>query len=518
MSVTTQSVSTDSAPKKRNLTIIESAYVAVMLFGMFFGAGNLIFPVFLGANAGNNSAPAALGFIITGVGLPLLGVTALAMSRANGLFELSSKPSKKYGMFFTCVLYLTIGPFFAIPRCATTSYTVGLERVVPQDGNGQLYLFLFSVVFFALAFFFAMKPSGILTWVGKVLTPIFLVFLGILVFTALFSPVSGASADAAPIGKYVNESFFTGFLDGYNTMDALASLAFGIIVVSTIRSFGVKDPKDVAVNTVRSGFFSCLLMALIYVAIVVVGVRSRALFKPAENGGVTLAQVARYHLGNVGLFVLAATVTLACLKTAVGLIVSCSETFSKLFPKGPSYRVWSVLITLVSFGLANFGLSAIIEYAIPVLMFLYPLSIVLILLSLCGRLFGNSKIVYAWTLGFTGVAAVYDFLNTLPTALRNALHMNDMLVVAQNWLPFSEFGMAWVCPAVVGFVVGYVRMVLFDNKDMEEVARLAAGPDLEGSVTSDDDYSSSDAEFNEPADFAVSAKSTVDEPNFSEQS
>ena len=497
MSVTTQSVSTDSAPKKRNLTIIESAYVAVMLFGMFFGAGNLIFPVFLGANAGNNSAPATIGFIVTGVGLPLLGVTALAMSRANGLFELSSKASKKYGMFFTCVLYLTIGPFFAIPRCATTSYTVGLERIIPQDGNGQLYLFLFSVVFFALAFFFAMKPSGILTWVGKVLTPIFLVFLAVLVFSALFSPVSGASSDAAPIGNYVNKSFFTGFLDGYNTMDALASLAFGIVVVSTIRQFGVKDPKDVAVNTARSGFFSCLLMALIYVAIVVVGVRSRALFPPAENGGVTLAQVARYHLGNVGLFVLA-TVTLACLKTAVGLIVSCSETFSKLFPKGPSYRVWSVLITFVSFGLANFGLSAIIEYAVPVLMFLYPLSIVLILLALCGRLFGNSKVVYAWTLGFTGVAAVFDFLNSLPNALRNALHMNDMLLVVQNWLPFSEFGMAWVCPAAVGFVVGYVRMVLCDNKGMEEVARAAAGPDLEGSVASSDDYSSSSSEFDEP--------------------
>ena len=187
------------------------------------------------------------------------------------------------------------------------------------------------------------------------------------------------------------------------------------------------------------------------------------------------------------------------LKTAVGLIVSCSETFSKLFPKGPSYRVWAVLITLVSFGLANFGLSAIIEYAVPVLMFLYPLSIVLILLALCGRLFGNSKVVYAWTLGFTGVAAVFDFLNSLPTALRNALHMNDMLIVAQNWLPFSEFGMAWVCPAVVGFVVGYVRMVICDNKGMEEVARVAAGPDLEGSVANSDDYSSSESELDEPS-------------------
>lgn len=498
MSVTTQGVSTDSAPKKRNLAIIESAYVAIMLFGMFFGSGNLIFPVNLGVKSGNGFVPAIIGFIITGVGLPLLGVTALAMSRANGLFELSSKPSKKYGMFFTCVLYLTIGPFFAIPRCAMTSYTVSLERVIPQNGNNQLYLFLFSVVFFALAFFFALKPSGILTWVGKVLTPIFLVFLGVLVFTALLSPVSGASANDSPIGNYANMPFFAGFLEGYNTMDALASLAFGIVVVSTIRQFGVKDPKDVAVNTVRSGFFSCLIMAIIYVAIAIISVRSRAIFPPAENGGITLAQIARYSLGDFGLFVLAATVTLACLKTAVGLIVSCSETFSKLFPKGPSYRVWSVIITLVSFGVANIGLSAIIEYAVPVLMFLYPLSIVLILLALCGRLFDNSKVVYAWTLGFTGVAAVYDFLNSLPESLRNALHMNGILAVIQSWLPFSEFGMAWVCPAIIGFVVGLIRNLLRDSQGIAEIARSSVAPGAQGSVADSDDYSSSDAEFNEP--------------------
>ena len=126
--------------------------------------------------------------------------------------------------------------------------------------------------------------------------------------------------------------------------------------------------------------------------------------------------------------------------------------------------------------------------------------------------------MYAWTLGFTGVAAVFDFLNSLPNALRNALHINDMLLVVQNWLPFSEFGMAWVCPAAVGFVVGYVRMVLCDNKGMEEVARVAAGPDLEGSVANSDDYSSSDADFDESDAFAVSAKSTVDEPNFGNQS
>ena len=164
---------------KRKLTAKEYTYVASMLFGLFFGAGNLIFPVHLGQMAGSNVWQAILGLLITGVGLPLLGVAALGISRSNGLFDLSSKVNRPYAMFFTCALYLTIGPFFAIPRCATTSFTVGLEQVLPQNGSNTLYLLLFSVAFFAAALFFALRPGKILTWVGKILNPCFLVFLGI---------------------------------------------------------------------------------------------------------------------------------------------------------------------------------------------------------------------------------------------------------------------------------------------------------------------------------------------------
>ena len=148
---------------KRKLTAKEYTYVASMLFGLFFGAGNLIFPVHLGQMAGSNVWQAILGLLITGVGLPLLGVAAPGISRSNGLFDLSSKVNRPYAMFFTCALYLTIGPFFAIPRCATTSFTVGLEQVLPQNGSNTLYLPLFSVAFFAAALFFALRPGKILT-------------------------------------------------------------------------------------------------------------------------------------------------------------------------------------------------------------------------------------------------------------------------------------------------------------------------------------------------------------------
>ena len=181
-----------------------------MLFGMFFGAGNLIFPVYMGQQAGSHVWAAVAGFLITGVGMPLLGVAALGLSRSSSLFDLSQKVNRPYAMFFTCLLYLTIGPFFAIPRCATTSFTVGLEQVLPA-GHARLYLLLFSLIFFAAVLFFALRPGKILIWIGKVLNPIFLLFLGILVVVALLSPSASVSA-VAPVGSYAAQPFFTGFL------------------------------------------------------------------------------------------------------------------------------------------------------------------------------------------------------------------------------------------------------------------------------------------------------------------
>ena len=424
-----------------------------MLFGMFFGAGNLIFPVEVGQQAGSHVWLAAAGLLITGVGLPLFGVAALGISRSSGLYELSSRAGKPYGMFFTCLLYLTIGPFFAIPRCATTSFTVGLEQILPESELSWLWLLLFSAAFFAVVLFFSLRPGKILTWIGKILNPVFLAFLAVLVVVALLHP-GAAVSEVEPLGDYAGKPFFTGFLAGYNTMDALASLAFGIVVVQVIRGLGVEEPGAVAGSTVRAGVFSCLFMGLIYVAVTVVGVQSRGLFAPAENGGVALAQIARHYLGSAGALVLAATVTLACLKTAVGLVTSCAETFVGMFPRGPKYAVWAVVFSVVSFLFANLGLSAIIGWSIPVLMFLYPLAIALIALALFGKLFRHDRAVYGWTIGFTLVAALYDLLRTLPAAVRAALHLDGVLEAVGSVLPFAELGLGWLVPTLLGAAIG----------------------------------------------------------------
>ena len=438
---------------KKKLSAKDYVCVASMLFGMFFGAGNLIFPVEVGQQAGSHVWLAAVGLLITGVGLPLLGVAALGISRSSGLYELSGRAGKPYGMFFTCLLYLTIGPFFAIPRCATTSFTVGLEQILPESELSWLWLLLFSAAFFAVVLFFSLRPGKILTWIGKILNPVFLAFLAVLVIVALLRP-GAAVSEVEPLGGYEGQPFFTGFLAGYNTMDALASLAFGIVVVQVIRGLGVTEPGAVAGSTVRAGVFSCLFMGLIYVAVMIVSVQSRGLFAPAENGGIALAQIARHYLGSAGALILAATVTLACLKTAVGLVTSCAETFVGMFPRGPKYAVWAIVFSVVSFLFANLGLSAIIGWSVPVLMFLYPLSIVLIALALFGKFFGHARAVYGWTIGFTLVGALFDLLRSLPAGVRAALHLDGLIGAVGGVLPFAELGFGWAVPALVGAVIG----------------------------------------------------------------
>ena len=436
----------------KKLRFREILAVASMLFGMFFGAGNLIFPVSMGQLAGRSVWAASAGLLITGVGLPLLGVAALGISREEGLLELSSRVGKGYGLFFTCLLYLTIGPFFAIPRCATVSFTVGIELLLPA-GWGTLGLALFSLAFFAAVLAFSLRPGEILTWIGKVLNPLFLCFLAVLVFRALTAPL-GDIGEIAPEGAYAQGAFAAGILEGYNTMDALAGLAFGIIVVEAIRRLGVEEPGEVAKSTVFAGLFSSILMGVIYVLVALVGAQSRGAFAASSNGGVALTQIALHYFGGAGALILACTVTLACLKTAVGLITSCAETFEKMFPGGPAYRTWAVIFCAVSFLLANLGLDAIIAYSGPVLMFLYPLAIVLILLTLFGGKYREDKTVLRWTVGFTAAAAVFDFLRALPEGTRALARLDGLVALSERYIPFIQAGFGWVVPALIGLALG----------------------------------------------------------------
>ncbi|MBQ4608240.1 MAG: branched-chain amino acid transport system II carrier protein, partial [Clostridia bacterium] len=203
-----------------------------------------------------------------------------------------------------------------------------------------------------------------------------------------------------------------------------------------------------------SGVLTGLLMAGIYVATIVMGAQSRGLFETSENGGIALAQIAGHYLGAAGSAVLALTITCACLKTSIGLVTSCSDAFERMFPGKLSYRAWAIGFTVFSFVVSNFGLSRILEYSLPVLMFLYPLAITLILLALCGRLFDHDRAVYVSVTVLTGVAALFDLIKTLPAGLRSAMHLDGAVGLAEHLLPFYRLNLGWLVPAAAGLALG----------------------------------------------------------------
>jgi len=203
-----------------------------------------------------------------------------------------------------------------------------------------------------------------------------------------------------------------------------------------------------------SGVMTGLLMALIYVATIIMGTQSRGLFETSENGGIALAQISGHYLGAAGSIVLALTITFACLKTSIGLVTSCADAFERMFPKGPAYKAWAVIFTVFSFVVSNFGLSRIIDYSLPVLMFLYPLAITLIVLALCGRLFDHDRAVYVSVTALTCVAAVFDLIKTLPAGVIAALNLEGVISFMHKHLPLYGINLGWVIPAAVGLVIG----------------------------------------------------------------
>ena len=447
---------------KEKLDVRSNLLIGSLLFGLFFGAGNLIFPVHLGQLAGENTLSATIGFLLTGVGLPIIGVVASTLSRSESLYEMAKPVSKTYGILFTCALYLTIGPLFAIPRTATVAFEVGLTAFV-TEANLPLALFVFSLLFFAATLFYALRPGRILDWVGRYLTPAFVGLLSILIIATVVRPM-GNPVNYPALGNYSTQPLFTGIIDGYNTMDALASLAFAIIIISNIEKLGVTDPKRKAIETLKSGIVCLVGMGVIYSALAYMGATSLGSVESGANGGIILASVSKHYFGLFGQVLLAAIVLVACLKTAIGLITACGQMFSEMFPNSLSYNQYAIAFTFVSFAIANFGLETIIQLSLPVLMFLYPLAIVLIILSLLNPVIKKQKTVYQWTIGLTVFAALFDFINALPESIKEKGVLSEIIQVATYYLPGFENGFGWILPSIFGFIVGVIMWkVVEDN-------------------------------------------------------
>ena len=447
---------------KKNVSGRELLFIASLLFGMLFGAGNLIFPVSLGQKAGNTVALATLGFCITGVGLPLLAIIAMARTESASMAELASKGGKNFSIFFSCLLYLCIGPLFAIPRTASVSFQVGLYPFI-GEAHHKIGLFIFTLLFFLAALYFSLRPGNILTYVGKILNPLFLFFLGILLLTAFLHPM-GSIQSLPATGEYAKNSFVTGLLEGYNTLDVVGALAFGNILIENVKNRGAKDGKEVSRLSIVSGSITTVMMATLYFALAFTGAGSRALFSIQDNGGDALHSISTHYFPRFGGVLLGLIICLSCLKTAVGLITAISMAFTEMFPKGLKYRNLVFVFTFFSFAISNLGLSRIIQYTVPALYFIYPMSIVLIMLCLIGEHFQFEKKIFQIALYVTAPFALLDAYKALPKELLAGIPFHGNMMKLLSHIPLFSIGMGWLIPAVLAFLLSFLFWKMRERK------------------------------------------------------
>ena len=425
--------------------------VSLMLFSLFFGAGNLIFPPFLGQMAGSHTPLAMLGFLMTAVVLPVLGVVVVA--EFDGLDKLARKVNPHFALFFTIVIYLSIGPGLGIPRAASVPFEMAIAPYLPEDASFKVFMLMYSLVFFLVALWLALTPNKLVSRIGKVLTPSLLILMTGLFLCFLFK---GEAAVAPARGDYQNGAFVKGFLEGYNTMDAIAALNFGLVIATTLRSLHVQEKKDVMNYTVRAGLLAGTILALVYVMLSYLGMHTSNVYELQDNGAWTLRCIVHQLFGSTGAVVLAAIFTLACLTTCVGLITSISQYFSTLTSK-LSYRQWAVSITLFSFLVCNQGLNTILSISVPVLNMVYPVAIVLIVLGLVHRFYANTSYIFPCTVGAAGLVSVLYALEQMGLSL-------GFVSSVLSRLPLYSYGMGWVSVAAAGALLAAGLQMLKDSQ------------------------------------------------------
>ena len=427
---------------KSSLSLVKLIPVSLVLFSSFFGAGNLLFPPLFGYLSGSNLNIATLGFCITGVGLPILGVLAIAMTGGTDLTEVAAPVNITYAKIIMFLSSMAIGPLFAIPRTAAFSYEIGIKPLFGTTEPWQLAVY--SALYFAFSYYVANNPSKVLNWLGKVLTPALLACLAVLFVKVLLAP---SFTPDAPQEAYLEAPFLKGFQEGYNTMDLLASFLFGASTLTSIKTLGIDGKKMLIKTCLWAGLIAAGLLAVIYYFLGYAGAEShRYLSGEFSNGAGILVATAHEYLGAGGTGILSAIIILACLTTSIGLIAAISDYFHILFAGRLSKQTLGILIALLSFSLSNFGLDRIIKMAIPILCFLYPVMIALALLNVFG--FGGNKRVFRCTMWIVTLFAIFEGMK----AASIPVPMENMLTI----VPLYAEGFGWFTVAVMGAAAGVI--------------------------------------------------------------
>ncbi|MFJ8234677.1 branched-chain amino acid transport system II carrier protein [Ureibacillus sp. NPDC094379] len=429
--------------------IKENLAVGFMLFALFLGAGNIIFPPLLGQQAGEEILPAIIGFLITGVGLPLLGIIAVAKNGGD-LQIVANRIHPIFSIIFTSVVYLSIGPLFAIPRTAAVTYEIGIAPYLSEASQASwLPLFISTAIFFGISLYLALNPSKLVDRVGKVLTPALLIVIALLAIKSFITPMGPVGESH---GAYIENAFSKGFIEGYLTMDVLASLVFGIVIVQALQAKGIVSRSKQVTITIFAGFVAACGLAFVYVSLSFIGATSTSAIGVFDDGGSIIAESAKMLYGSLGSIILSAVIILACITTAVGLISANATFFNKLLPNLP-YKFLAVVFTLFSLMFANFGLSNLISISLPVLLFIYPIAIVLMFLVLFDQAFGRDPIVYTLALIATAFVSLYD-------GIKGAGFKVEWYENIVSTFPLHDQSVGWLVPALVGLAIGWIIHIL----------------------------------------------------------
>lgn len=432
---------------KDRLSFKKLLSLSLMLFALFFGAGNMIFPPAMGQAAGTHVWTALAGFIFTDVGLPLLCIAAVVFA-GHSLINALGGPGTKFATGFVILLYLLIGPFFAIPRTGSVSFELAILPFLNADANTLLFSFIFTAIFFGATWFLSSNPNKIVSIVGDILTPVLLISIFIIGISAIVNPIGSLGA---PVGDYNTLAFSKGMIEGYMAMDALAAGIFALIVIENVENMGVKRNSGIIKYTMLAGVLSAIGLAVVYGILAYVGATATSLGE-FSNGGALLSAVANHMFGTVGQLILGVAVLFACLTTSIGLTTACGDYFSTQFAS-LSYKKVITVVCLFSFFVSNIGLSQLLSITLPALLMVYPVLMALIVTSFF-RKWLNQGAYIGIVIG-TALVSIPDGLVTftgtyLPTA---STTLKAFLV---NNVPMYALGIGWVIPALIGGVIGYI--------------------------------------------------------------
>jgi branched-chain amino acid:cation transporter, LIVCS family len=410
--------------------------IGFALFAMFFGAGNLLLPPLIGVEVGSNFLIAIIAFGLTGILLPFTGILSVIYS-GDSFTDLGKRVHPIIAPVLGTIIMVCIGPLIAIPRTAATTFEVGLKPFFPEMNPAWG-----SLLFFAVTLFLAIKPSKVVDYIGNYLTPVLLVLLALLIVVGIVNP----TAALEPSKQTMVESFSLGFIEGYQTLDVLASVIFAGIVISAAKAKGYNDQKSKSQVTIISGALSSICLLFVYGGLIYLG-SSSGITDPEIKRSELLIQISSNILGQYGLIAIALCMAFACLTTAISLTTAVGTFFSDLFKNKVGYVPIVIACTLISFGLSIKGVDEIIQFAYPPLAFIYPIVMTLVIYVV---LFGKKITAKAPYVGALLASTVIGFLGLL-----KILGLLDEATINQlNVIPFFENDLGWIIPSIIGFVIG----------------------------------------------------------------